>query len=785
MSRIFLSVIAAVLTIGAYTADLKATPVPPTISWEATNDPTANNRWEAHIGAGQGLDFELDPQVLRVTPSPTRPGITSAYSFPGGATGNQDVALLSLANSGTRRSFQNLGGDASNENVTLEIWFKANDPGTTTRQILFEDGGGTGLGFFIDNNTLRVSHAGGGVRFKTANIGGITSNYIQAVATYQITGDPNELELYVNGAVVPGGVVTGGSNDWTGGDPAGLGTRGGANTGGLGGGQQGTESFDGEIAVFRIYRNQILSPTDVLQNFRDIATPEEIVWDDGDPNGANSGGGNGNQNWATGSNWRLDNTGGVVPNDIAPGAIDRANIAFDSGTLGGGPGSATPAAGPGGAALIKAGDNITVSSMRIGVNPGLGYGGNGRLDMTGGTLIFNDIGQGRHMVLGNSGNRTGTFVMTDGQLDFAGVGGQQILVGSSDGQGFFDLRGGVVNALRGGIRIADGSNSTNGTMRVSGGTINNEGGNFETADNGTGHLIFTGGTINIISNNWITGQAGSSEAFVIIGGGAINANMNVNGGNGARDWNTNSGDGDVEVKAMGIVRVGRDLNLGSNNSQGGLKLLINGGTVEIGRNINYRNGGPRDEITLQAGLLDLTGGNINFSNSNNGSDFVMTGGTLLDVNNFAATLNQNGGIVAPGAGIDIMNITNGGDYNQNGGIYLVEYNNTSNDLINVVNGDAILDGIIKLASDPGSTGVNPILIGRFFDVLTANTIMFDSLTLDTSMAATTTEFEFLLVNLPNGQVALRINTVVPEPTTGLLALLSVSVLGVRRRRRSA
>ena len=57
----------------------------------------------------------------------------------------------------------------------------------------------------------------------------------------------------------------------SGGDPFGLGTRGGANTGGLGDGQAATESFDGQIAMFRVYRNQVLTPTEVLDNYNVIA----------------------------------------------------------------------------------------------------------------------------------------------------------------------------------------------------------------------------------------------------------------------------------------------------------------------------------------------------------------------------------------------------------------------------------------------------------------------------------------------------------------------------------
>ena len=76
--------------------------------------------------------------------------------------------------------------------------------------------------------------------------------------------------MFVNGVSV-GTDANNNQNDWSGGDPAAVGTRGGANTGGIGGGQSGTESFDGEISIFRVYRNQVLTAEEVKKNFNAIA----------------------------------------------------------------------------------------------------------------------------------------------------------------------------------------------------------------------------------------------------------------------------------------------------------------------------------------------------------------------------------------------------------------------------------------------------------------------------------------------------------------------------------
>jgi len=233
---------------------------------DASLDMDGDNRWE-DTAAATGLDFEFDasPAVTRMTGVSSLPGITAAYDFPGGSTGNNAGALLSAAGTGARRSFQNVQSDWSNDDVSIEIWFKPDNltPSVSNGQILFEDGGGRGLGFFVDNNELRLRKAGGGSLDVSTNISALGGEFIQAVGTYDSSA--GAIELFVNGASV--GTDSGSDADWSGGDNAATGTRGGSNTGGIGGGQQNTESFDGQIAIFRAYHNQVLSATDVLNNF--------------------------------------------------------------------------------------------------------------------------------------------------------------------------------------------------------------------------------------------------------------------------------------------------------------------------------------------------------------------------------------------------------------------------------------------------------------------------------------------------------------------------------------
>ncbi|MEM1296265.1 MAG: Ig-like domain-containing protein, partial [Verrucomicrobiota bacterium] len=249
---------------------------------DAGQDTDGDARWEDLSGGGSAVEFLLDdsPAVNRLEGTSSLQGITAAYDFQGGSTGNEAGALLVNAG-GTTRSFTNATGDWTNESVTMELWFKPDNvtPTPSNGQILFEDGGGTGMGLYLDNSgqlQLRKAPNGGLVVYDIATdpssllLGtGATDEFIQATATYDVTS--NVLELFVNGTSV--GTDTAAGGDWSGSDPAALGTRGGGNAGGIGSGQQNTESFDGQLAIFRVYRDQILTAGEVQANFNSIAQP--------------------------------------------------------------------------------------------------------------------------------------------------------------------------------------------------------------------------------------------------------------------------------------------------------------------------------------------------------------------------------------------------------------------------------------------------------------------------------------------------------------------------------
>ena len=225
-------------------------------------------------GFGLRLDKSEGNEVTRHALTDSVTLLSHAFQFPGGKTGNTGGALLVQSGTTNTRSFQNAGWNT--EPVTLEIWFKPDDidPSTSNGQILFEDGGGTGLGFFINNNEVRFrkqpNNGQAGYNLATDPdellLGVATEEFIQVLGSYDTVS--GEMRLFVNGSLV--GTATPGGNNWSGGDAAAFATRGGDNTGGFGSGQSNTESFAGQIALVRAYQG-ILTEDEAEANFTAVS----------------------------------------------------------------------------------------------------------------------------------------------------------------------------------------------------------------------------------------------------------------------------------------------------------------------------------------------------------------------------------------------------------------------------------------------------------------------------------------------------------------------------------
>ncbi len=239
------------------------------IVMDASLNTDGNNRWENIATDPADMEGLLDTAngVTRVAVSSTVDGITAAYDFPGGGENSHGAKFVRISD-GSDVSFGNL--EWNNSPVSLEIWFKPDPAASYTENgdILFETGGGIGLGVFYNDGMLQVGR-NSQPRVINHDVSAVADEFIQVVVTYDSSTGTDNLVLYVNGqhAVTASGT----SGNWCGGDAAALAQRGGANVGGLGGGQMNSQSFHGQMAIFRAYRNRILTPVEVEANYEAVA----------------------------------------------------------------------------------------------------------------------------------------------------------------------------------------------------------------------------------------------------------------------------------------------------------------------------------------------------------------------------------------------------------------------------------------------------------------------------------------------------------------------------------
>jgi len=224
---------------------------------DAGTDDGVNATWEANIGTWEPTYTGTVTWVADAGSS--LPGITSAYDFPGGGFGTDGFEGTSIGDLGHNTT-----------PVTVEIWFKpdATSGHPTNGQILYETGGGTGLGIFYTNGVVETSHDSNQSEI-SYDVTSLVNEFIQVVITYDTAGGADAFKLYINGDLKSSTAFD--DNNICGGDAAGLGARGETNAGGRGSNDAETESFDGKIAIFRTYFNKILSATEVQENYDSIA----------------------------------------------------------------------------------------------------------------------------------------------------------------------------------------------------------------------------------------------------------------------------------------------------------------------------------------------------------------------------------------------------------------------------------------------------------------------------------------------------------------------------------
>jgi len=337
-------------------------------------------------------------------------------------------------------------------------------------------------------------------------------------------------------------------------------------------------------------------------------------------------------------------------------------------------------------------------------------GSSSALQANGATVTFGDAGNNATISIDDASGGAGTFdTRNGGSFELLYLSGPVVFRDAPD------------NAVAGDGSFVVGNGDNNPV-------IDFQGGNIEVAlsSDGIGYFEFNSGIINLNNNNFITGQGVGSQAGtladrVTIGGGSVEAWLNLNA-TVVGDWNTNSGAGFVEVLANGRVTA-NNLQLGSSTeTAAGLDLLINGGIVELTGNLDYRttSDDTNDKIRLEAGVLngDADGtseGSFLLRAANNASHvFEFVGGTLKGFSSFDSDLTQDGGTLQ--VGNDTSNgssMTISGDYDLNAGtldLTLGDVDALEGDLL-AVTGNVDLTGTAALSLALGA-GYNTTSTGE-------------------------------------------------------------------------
>ncbi|MBB5350479.1 autotransporter-associated beta strand protein [Haloferula luteola] len=289
-------------------------------------------------------------------------------------------------------------------------------------------------------------------------------------------------------------------------------------------------------------------------------------------------------------------------------------------------------------------------------------GGNGTLNMTGGTLTS----YGSTFV-GRDAGSVGTATLSGGEIT---VQLGQFAVGHLSGEGTFTQSGGTITLN--GDQMKVGNETGTGTYTMTGGTI-------QTNDNelwvgnqsgSVGTFNLEAGTINVA--NWIAIGREGSEGTVNITGGTITktGTGNITIGTGSSGLGiVEQSDGLVDVQAGSVmlgetstgtgnyILSGGTLNIATNDFEVGLgatgtgNLTLNGGTL----NTNAIDGGSGTaNLVFNGTMIHANGDRADFLNDFDTGD-VQAGGMLIDSGTYTLgsaniTLTGVGGVTKSGDG---------------------------------------------------------------------------------------------------------------------------------------
>jgi len=299
----------------------------------------------------------------------------------------------------------------------------------------------------------------------------------------------------------------------------------------------------------------------------------------------------------------------------------------------------------------------------------------------------------------------------------------------------------------------------NATFNQNGGIVEVRRGELDIAENGTGTYNLSGGTLRVLNGSPL-----------VVG-----------------RWQ--NGVGQVNVSGTGQLSASGDLIVGNGDdiTQNPLAtgtVTQTGGRATVGGNLLLANATQASgTYNLQGGVLDLTSGSI--TKGAGAAIFKFTGGTLLDARTINVPVNQEGGILAPGALNSAGRTTINGNYSLQsaGTIELSIISPALSDLVDV-NGTVSLNGgrLMVTGDTPG------LPIGLQFIVLAndgTDPITGTFLGLPEGQDFTSAGGNIFDISYVGGDGNdVRLLVVVPEPTTPLVLLGGSGALVLLRRRRS-
>ncbi len=226
------------------------------LNFDAGHDTPGDAEWTNVVDPANSIAFD-NPATPNLVNGDAFPALTVAYSplATGGAAG--------LAN------YFETNGPRSRQDASFEVVFEVDGTSTGSDQVILETGGaGLGVAFVMNGSELRFNVDGLGVDSDIDLYHNLSDGWHQAVGVIELdtTGNPigDSITLYIDGEQV--GNITGQViDDWSGGNPLGIGDGADSATGVS---TSPGEVFEGQVAIGRFYGNTALSAADVAQNYR-------------------------------------------------------------------------------------------------------------------------------------------------------------------------------------------------------------------------------------------------------------------------------------------------------------------------------------------------------------------------------------------------------------------------------------------------------------------------------------------------------------------------------------